>query len=166
VSSPKRALPAEPTGPSWERLAAAGKYRDALAAAERAGFAQEVERAPAGDLLLLADAARFAGSPARAREALMAARGRGVRGSTAFVLGTIASDPGDALGWLEIYLREEPGGAFAEQALGRVLELSRSRGADAAARAAARYLARYPDGAHAALARSLATGAADAPTRP
>ncbi|MDC3960539.1 FecR domain-containing protein [Polyangium jinanense] len=146
--------------PGWRELASAGKYKDALAAAERAGFSQEVERASAADLFALADAARFAGSPARAREALMAARRRfGDRGRSAFLIGKIAADqqrsPGEAATWFETYLREEPGGQLAEQALGRLLEIRR-RGDPAAARAIAkRYLARYPQGAYAALARSV-----------
>jgi hypothetical protein len=149
-----------PKPQEWKELAARGKYRDAFAAAEAAGFGQEIERVPAGDLLMLADAARFSGSPARAREALMAARRRfGVRGQSAFLLGKIAADqqgsPGDAVSWFETYLREEPGGPLAEQALGRIVDLTRRSSPDAARRAAARYLARYPDGSYAALARSL-----------
>ena len=163
--SASAAMPAAPvpeanTAPSWRDLASAGKYKDALAAAERAGFSQEVERASAAELFALADAARFAGSPARAREALMAARRRfGARGRSAFLIGKIAADqqgsPGEAATWFETYLREEPGGQLAEQALGRLLEIRR-RGDPAAARAVAkRYLARYPKGAYAALARSV-----------
>lgn len=155
--------------PAWKELAAAGKYRDALAAAEAAGFDGEIARASASELLLLADAARLGGSPARARAALLAARSRfGARGHTAFLLGKIAADQGgsagDAITWLETYLREDPRGAFAEQALGRIVELSR-RDRDAGARAAARYLAKYPNGAHAALARSL-VAAAEQPASP
>ena len=117
-----------PLRPSGRDLAASGKYRDAFAAAEAAGFSQEVERAPVGDLLMLADAARFSGSAARAREALLAARRRfGVRGQSAFLLGKIAADqqgsPGDAVGWFETYLQEQPGGPLAEQALGRIVDL-------------------------------------------
>ncbi len=57
--------------------------------------------------------------------------------------------------WFETYLREEPGGSLAEQALGRVMELRR-RGAPGAARAVAeRYLAAYPRGAYSKLAASL-----------
>jgi hypothetical protein len=159
--------PAAPAAPGeWRDLAAAGKYRDALAAAEAAGFETEVARASSSELMLLADAARLGGSPARARFALLAARARfGARGHTAFLLGKIAADqggsPGEAITWMETYLREAPGGPFAEQALGRIVELSR-RDPDGGARAAARYLARYPNGAHAALARSLAA-AADKP---
>jgi hypothetical protein len=149
---------------SWKALAAAGKYRDALAAVEAAGFERELSRASASELLLLADAARLGGSPARARAALLAARARGVRGHTAFLLGKIAADQGGSSGdagtWMETYLREQPGGSFAEQALGRIVELSR-RDPASSARAAERYLARYPSGAHAPLARSLvAAGAA------
>jgi hypothetical protein len=137
-----------------------GRYRDAFAAAEASGFGGEIERAPAGDLMMLADAARFSGSPARAREALLAARRRfGARGQSAFLLGKIAADqqgsPGDAVAWFETYLREEPGGPLAEQALGRILDLSRRGSPEAGKRAAERYLARYPDGSYAALARSL-----------
>jgi hypothetical protein len=145
--------------PSWHDLAVAGKYNEALAAAERAGFAQEIDRASSQDLAALADAARFAARPALARQALLAQRRRfGVRGSSAFVLGKIAVDQqgaaADAVRWFETYLREEPNGALAEQAMGRILELK--KGDPAGARATAeRYLTRYPRGAHAALARSL-----------
>jgi hypothetical protein len=146
--------------PSWRDLAARGKYNEALAAAERAGFAQELDRASSPDLAALADAARYAAQPALARQALLAQRRRfGARGSSAFLLGKIAADQqggADAVRWFETYLQEEPGGALAEQALGRILELQ--KGNPAAARAAAeRYLARYPNGAHAALARSVSS---------
>jgi transmembrane sensor len=143
----------------WRALASSGKYKDALAAAERAGFSQEVARANAPELLSLADAARLGGSPARAREALLAARTRfGVRGRTAFLIGKIAADQqgssGEAATWFDTYLREEPGGQLAEQALGRLIEIRRKD--PAAARALAeRYLAKYPRGAYAALARSV-----------
>jgi hypothetical protein len=149
-----------PPMPAWKELATKGRYRDAFAAAEAAGFGVEIERVPAGDLLMLADAARFSGSPGRAREALLAARRRfGSKGQSAFLLGKISADqlgsPGEAVGWFETYLREEPGGPLAEQALGRILDLSRRGSSEAGQRAAARYLARYPDGSYAALARSL-----------
>ena len=148
---------AEPA--SWKALAKAGKYREAMDAAEAAGFSVELSRASASELLSLADAARFSGRPARAKEALLAARKRGSRGSSAFLLGKIAADqlrsPGEAATWFETYLQEEPGGALAEQALGRLLEM-RKRDPGAGRVIAERYLARYPNGAYAALARSLA----------
>lgn len=144
---------------SWRALAKAGKYREAMDAAEAAGFSSELGRASSSELLALADAARFAGRPARAKEALLAARRRGARGSSAFLLGKIAADqlrsPGEASVWFETYLQEESGGALAEQALGRLLEI-RKRDPKAGRAVAERYLARYPNGAYAALARSLA----------
>jgi hypothetical protein len=145
--------------PSWRALARSGKYKDAMDAAEAAGFSAEVARASSSDLMALADTARFAGRPARAKEALLAMRRRfGARGSSAFLLGKIAADqqgsPGEAVTWFETYLQEEPGGPLAEQALGRVLEI-RKRDPGAARPVAERYLARYPNGAYAALARSL-----------
>jgi transmembrane sensor len=143
---------------SWKALAATGKYREAMDAAEAAGFSGELSRASASELLSLAEAARFAGRPARAKEALLAARKRGSRGNSAFLLGKIAADqlnsPGEATTWFETYLQEQPGGALAEQALGRLLEMR--KGDPGAGRVIAeRYLARYPNGAYKKLARSL-----------
>lgn len=153
----------------WRALMRAGKYKDAMEAAERAGFSAEAGRASAKDLMALADTARFAGRPERAKEALLAMRRRfGSRGTTAFLLGKISADqlrsPGDAITWFEIYLQEEPGGALAEQALGRILEMKK-RDAGAARLVAERYLARYPNGAYAALARSLTGKASGAGQR-
>lgn len=144
---------------SWKALAQSGKHKEAMVAAEAAGFSAEVARASASELLALSDTARFAGRPARAKEALLALRKRfGARGSSAFLLGKISADqlrsPGEASVWFETYLQEEPGGPLAEQALGRLLEI-RKRDAGAARLVAERYLARYPTGAYAALARSL-----------
>lgn len=145
---------------AWQTLAARGKYRDAMDAAERAGFESEVARASSSELSSLADAARFGGRPARARDALIALRKRfGARGKSAFLLGKIAADqlgsPGDAATWFETYLAEEPGGALAEQALGRLVDLKRARDPSGARRLAERYLARYPNGGYAPLARSV-----------
>ncbi len=154
----------------WKALAASGKHKDALAAVEAAGFEGEVARASAADLMLLADTARFGGNPARAAEALLAARQRfGATGATAFLLGKIAADGrgagGDARTWFETYLREASNGPLAEQALGRILELDR-RDPSAGAATASRYLARYPNGAYSALARSLLPAPAKEPEGP
>ncbi|WP_433937397.1 FecR domain-containing protein [Sorangium cellulosum] len=147
--------------PRWQSLASAGRHEEALAAVERLGLDAVLARAAPDELRLLADAARYAGRPRAARAALLALRNRhGARGDSAFLLGKLAADqlgdPGDALAWFDTYLREAPGGALREQALGRSLELQQRRDPEVARRAALRYLAEYPHGAYAPLARSLA----------
>jgi hypothetical protein len=58
-------------------------------------------------------------------------------------------------------VREQPSGALAREASGRLLEACIAAGDGAGARdAATRYLARYPSGPHAALARRVLSGAA------
>ncbi len=143
---------------SWKSLAKSGKYKEAMALVEQTGFAAEASKSSSSDLLILADIARFSGRPGQAKEALLLARQRGARGLTTFLLGKIAADqlhsPGEAVNWFETYLQESAGGALAEQALGRIMEM-RKRDPGAAKLTAQRYLARYPSGAYAALARSL-----------
>lgn len=139
---------------SWRALAAKGRHREAIEAAEHAGFDGEIARASSSDLFLLADAARFAGRIDRAKQALVAARSRaGQRGRSAFLLGKIAADQerdaASAARWFEACVADEPGGPLEEQALGRLVELRRDKDL------AARYLARYPSGAYAPIARSI-----------
>jgi hypothetical protein len=162
--------PAAAADPPWRALFAAGKYADAFAAAERAGFAAETSRASIADLYALADVARYGNRPAEARAALVMARTRGAKGRSAFLLGKVAADqqgsPGEAVTWFETYLREEPGGSLAEQALGRLIELRRRSDPGAARASAERYLAAYPAGAYAKLAQSLVQPAkADRPSK-
>jgi hypothetical protein len=65
-----------------------------------------------------------------------------------------ASSGAEAAAWFETYLREEPQGLLAREASGRLIESYRGAGNLGAAHgAASRYLARYPDGPHAAIAR-------------
>ncbi len=159
-AGPTSGGPIKPGEPTWQDLSAAGKHRDALAIVEQRGFTAEIGRASAGELLALSDTARFAGRPDRAREALLALRRRfGKMGHSAFLLGKIAADQQgadtDAAAWFETSLAEEPGGALAEQALGRILEIKKRHDREAARSVAARYLQKYPGGAYAALARSV-----------
>lgn len=149
-----------PAAPSWRELEASGKHREAMEAIDREGFDRVLARSSTSDLVALADAARYAGSFGRARAALLAARARGARGRSAFLLGKLAADhlgaSGEAITWFQTYLSEEPGGGLAEQALGRIVELRKRSGDQGGARAAATaYLARYPSGAYAALAKSI-----------
>jgi TolA-binding protein len=168
ATPPSGAFPApEPSSPrpaGWRELAAAGRYKDALGAAERAGFEAECACASASDLVALGDAARLGGNAGRAAQALLALRSRfpgdGRSATAAFTLGRIAFDqrrsPCEAARWFDAYLREQGGGAFAREAAGRLIEARRACGDAAGAREAAkRYLSRFPNGPHAELARSL-----------
>lgn len=142
---------------SWRALEASGKYADAVKAAEHRGLPSILQSGAGDDLLALARAARFAGRMDVSREALMACRAR-FAGSpqaamSAFLLGRSASGA-QAAEWFSTYLKEQPGGALAREALGRLLEAYQASGDRVAARAAAeRYLKSYPDGPHATLAR-------------
>jgi hypothetical protein len=143
----------------WREFLAARAYSSAISAAEQRGFDTVVAEATSAELYALSAAARYAGQPARARDALIAVRARfGEQGNTAFLLGRIAADQseaGTAIEWFDRYLREQPGGPLAETATGRLIELYRTRDASRARRLAERYLAAYPDGSYAALARTL-----------
>ena len=143
----------------WREFLAARAYSSAISAAEQRGFDTVVAEATSAELYALSDAARYAGQPARARDALIAVRARfGEQGNTAFLLGRIAADQGEAgtaIEWFDRYLREQPGGPLAETATGRLIELYRTRDASRARKLAERYLAAYPDGSYAALARTL-----------
>jgi TolA-binding protein len=65
-----------------------------------------------------------------------------------------ASPSAEAVNWFELYLREQPRGLLAREASGRVIESHLAmRNGSGAKRAASRYLAAYPDGPHASMAR-------------
>ena len=156
------ALPRARAGsPAWRQLASAQRYREALAAAERGGFANECRRRDASDLLILGDVARLAESPARAVQAYEAARAkRAAADRSAFGLGLVEFDQRrnyrGAATWFATYLREQPRGPLAEQAEGRVMDAWQRAGEPERARAAAQaYLGRYPHGTYADLARRL-----------
>jgi TolA-binding protein len=153
-----------PRVPVWRQLAAAGKYKEALAAVEKLGFDEVCATGSPGDLMTLSDAARLAGSGARATQALAALRERfpgDKRASmAAFVQGKIAFDQrgayADAARWFETYLREQPAGPVAREAAGRLMEARQRSGDLQGARSAAEsYLKAYPMGPHAEMARKL-----------
>ncbi len=142
---------------TWRVLEADGKYADAVKAAERGGLSNLYQTGGSDDLLALARAARFASRTDIAREALMACRAR-FAGSqqaamAAFLLGRAASGA-QAAEWFSAYLKEQPNGALAREALGRLVEAYEAAGNHVSGRASAeRYLKTYPGGPHAALAR-------------
>jgi transmembrane sensor len=163
-TTPVKALLSRPTppAPDWRELARTEHHDEAVQAAVAEGYPAVLQTANAADLLLLADAARFAREPDRARAALAALRARfpgSTQAATAlFGLGRLAFDADlrAAATDFQAYLDEAPNGALAREAAGRLLEArARLPEHDAAAAAAAEYLRRFPDGPRADLARSL-----------
>lgn len=155
-------VPAPP--PSFQDLARRGEYKRALEAAEASGFEALCSTLSASDLVELGTAARLARGSDRARLAYGTVRKRFPRSepaaTAAFLLGQMAFDGNHAFAeshrWFQTYLAERPGGSLAAEALGRLMEAEQGLGDLAVARAtAARYVARFPNGAHAALAQSL-----------
>jgi hypothetical protein len=152
-----------PVASGWEGNAAKRDARDAND--------DRLDRRPYGTvvttdvarLMKLADEERFAGRIDSAAQVLWRIReqspGDPRASVAAFQLGRIAFDRGDfreALVWFNMYIDEQPGGALCREAEGRVMEaLDRGGNRSAAEDAAKRYLARYPDGPHAKLAKTL-----------
>ena len=155
---------------SWSELAANRRYKEALAAAERKGFRRLCRQLDAAGLLALGDAARYASSPTRARqayEALVRRFSRNQRSQDAlFALGRLefaAGAPATAAKWFERYLATSRNPPLAEEAAGRLVEIyDRSADDDAAVRAATNYLKRHPDGLRANLARRVLAARAPA----
>jgi hypothetical protein len=156
----------DPQRPAWVTFAKAGKHRDAVAAAERAGLPFVYRSSSAESLLELARAARLSGHPDVERAALLAcrkhARGQPSAAQAAYLLGR-ASAPAEAVTWFETYIREQPRGLLAREAAGRLIEsYVASRNTVGAKQAASQYLSEYPGGPHAAMARQV-LGSAERP---
>lgn len=154
----RRRNPRKSAAPTWSMLSRDGQYKEALEAADRIGFDRLCGRLPASELYELADMARFAGAPGKAKLAYEAIRERFPKhefsSRAAFDLGVLSRGRA-SVDWFEAYLRERPGGPLAREALGRLLELHVDSGDKARARETARlYLERYPRGPHAKLARA------------
>jgi hypothetical protein len=110
--------------------------------------------------MTLGNTARYAGNSARAGQAYRALRARHSgtpqAAVAAFYLGRMTFPSSGAATFFQAYLREQPGGALSREALGRLLELRHGSGsAGEARRLARRYLAAFPGGPHAPLARKL-----------
>jgi hypothetical protein len=162
-ASPAPTAPAPRAPAAWSELAAARRYTEALAAAEREGFLRLCQKLDADGLLALGDAARYASSPARARQAVSALVRRFARDQRSldalFALGRLESEadaPAAAARWFERYLAAARNPPLGEEAAGRLVELYQRLGDDeAAVRAARAYLERHPDGLRANLARKV-----------
>jgi hypothetical protein len=154
------------TQASWSELASNRRYADALVAAEHEGFSRLCRQLDASALLALGDAARYASSPGRARQAFEALVRRFPRDQRShdalFALGRLESEAGAPLAaarWFERYLATARNPPLAEEADGRLVEIYDQEGdAAAAARAARGYLERHPDGPRAARARKVLAG--------
>ena len=162
-----RDTPSSPSALSWSALANKGKYKDALAQAEKLGFDRLTRELSDNDLLLLANAARFSGDGKRAKQALLKLRerfpGRAAAELAALYLARLAEDvernPAQAVVWLRAFLQESPTGDLAQGARANLLAILLRRGEQAGARAVARdYLRYHPEGPHAAQARSIDRG--------
>jgi transmembrane sensor len=154
----------EASPPSWQALSRQGRFADAYAAIELEGFEAAVSRASVADLALLGDTARFAGKSADALTAYQALRSRGAGSAAAkqaaFSIARVHFDQraayAEAARWFRTYLAEQPGGPFAREAEGRLMEaLSRGGERAAAQKAAESYVAKYPRGPHERVARQL-----------
>ncbi len=145
-------------------LAVKGKYKEALALAEKRGFERLTNELPENDLLLLANAARYSGDAARARLALLKLRqrfsGRPAANLAALYLAKIAEDmtrePQEAVRWLRTFLQSSPSGDLAAGARASLMSLYLRSGNEDAARAIAEeYLRHHANGPHADEARAL-----------
>jgi ferric-dicitrate binding protein FerR (iron transport regulator)/TolA-binding protein len=148
---------------TWLELATAGKYGEALAAAEEEGFAKICDRAALTELVTLAQAARFARNTARSRQALQAARARFAADPQAevatFLLGRLALEGRDYVAaerHFRAYLTKNPRGPLAAEVHGRLLETLEDGGHHESARIeATRYLEQFPHGSYATMAKKI-----------
>jgi len=161
--SKNASLPQKPNAVSaraeadWNALLNAGQFAAIMRDADARGAERLLESAPAGELKVLALAARYTGRRALSLRAWQALRARYAADAqsqgAAFFLARGYEEQGDAaeaMRWLARYLAESPGGAYASEALGRRLLLLSKSGQKAEAVSAARtYLQRYPRGAYA-----------------
>ena len=165
--TPRAAAPLQ-RDDGWTGRVLAGEFRGVIREARRRGMEEVLRRESAGNLMALADAARYAGSARLAARALTQVRGRFPDSApahrAAFLLGRLAEDQdGDlarALDWYRIYLADadgDPGAdAFRAEALGRQMTATlRLQGVARAQPLATAYLRRYPRGAYAKVARTI-----------
>jgi TolA-binding protein len=150
--------------PSWQSLSGQGRFADAYSLIALDGFEAAVSRASVAELALLGDTARFAGKPTDALTAYQALRSRGAGSAAAkqaaFSIARVHFDQraayAEAARWFRTYLAEQPGGALAREAEGRLMEsLSRAGDRVGARKVAEGYLAKYAHGPHERVARQL-----------
>lgn len=149
--------------PSWRAALRLDRSQEAFEEAKRGDFIAACENSTVDELGRLADAARQAHAFDDATFALETLRrrfaGTNEAARAAFDLGVLESDRGHSArgaSWFDRYLTERPDGALTREALGRLVECREDAGDRVAAELAAKqYLARYPNGPHATLARRI-----------
>ena len=159
-----RPAPAPPRA-SWSHLLARGDFAKLLEEARSAGLESVLSQRSAGDLVALAQAARYSKELVLAERTWQTVRAR-FTGSqaahdAAFYLGRIAEQRGHvpaALRWYGSYLGERSGGAYAAEAMGRRLVILHKRNDALARDEAGRYLAHFPNGPYAKLAQDIVGG--------
>jgi len=162
VASATTSGPKAERAPTWAERVASGDFEGLLADAEARGLDATLAGAGAGDLMTLADAARYGGRGQLASDALRAVRKRfpGTKpaSTAAFLLGRMAEDGGRAEAAINLYdTTLSEGGTFASEALGRKMLLIKRRSGNAGAHPTAeQYLKSYPRGPYAAAARAIA----------
>ncbi len=146
----------------WAADVARGEYAAVLRKAKEKGWAQVLEEANTQDLMAVANAARFLGRTDSSREALQALRrrfkGTYAAQSATYLLGRITepSSTKEAVSFYLQYEREAPNGPLVAEAVGRRLLLLQATGDRSGTERLARdYVARFPDGPYAGVARKI-----------
>jgi hypothetical protein len=148
--------------PRWKSELDRGDARSAVASMTSSELDAALAQESASSLLALADGARLSGDGDRATKIYRKVRERFPRTSAAvkaaFLIGRMAeasSSRDEAARWYETVTREGQND-YAQESLGRLVELAQNRGDhDRARTLATEYLAKYPQGPHAAYASSV-----------
>jgi hypothetical protein len=149
--------------PDWAAMLANGEFEAIVRQAERRGIDDCIATANSSEIATLADAARYSRHDDIARQALLAERARFPASSAArdaaFLLGRLEEtlkNPTAGIDWYDRYVRENPGGTYGSEAMGRKMMLiEQVAGAPQARAAATDYLSHFPDGPYSAKARAL-----------
>lgn len=154
-----------PSTPKWKKLAAQGRYQDAMSEVKRTGLLHNLGRLGRTDLKALADVTRLGGARNKSSDVLSELRTRFPKSReakrAAFYLGRNAErqgEPDTAIRWYRLYLKTSVKGSLVQEVRGRLLTVLSKRGRTAEARAASQqYLAHHPAGPYAATAQRLTT---------
>jgi|GEM_PF-1412588 len=147
---------------SYAALARDGKFSEIVQDAMGRGLNSVLSSKPPSELIQLSHAARYVGHADLARpvlQALVRKYGATSEGRAAiFFLGRLSDGAGDgatAAQQYEQYLKLEPRGAYAPEALGRRMILAQRNNPQLAAKLARDYLARFPQGSYKTHASAL-----------